>query len=396
MHVPNEVVRVYKLLDINLIRHYIHVLTYYYIDFDDDLLDLLSDSEDIAPKKRTKPKIQLTQKSKQHTAKPDGKPITSIKDDSVLPDLDLERPGTSRGNPLLENNPRHSATAVQKESSTDTNVLTLDSPHQSNIVSRRSLSAKSSKSSESSSSVHSRGVDFDEDDDDILGSMGFDDSSTQSSKRGSSKADASSTRLDDILGVGKPKSKPDTGSKSTHFSSRIGNTSTTTTDEDSFQFGSYVPSSVDISSASPKQSLKLPSGRRRGSSELDTSITTRPNSAPSPAKKSVHFAQKLETSERPSSSPSISEPKKPSLKVEKVTFDRQTASKRAPGSTSKDGVPGSRKPPLPVKAEGGGTAGLEDSQVGEKGDVVESGDFSLDSSTQHNQSSSTGISLNNR
>ena len=367
-------------------------MCYYYIDFDDDLLDLLSDSEDIAPKKRTKPKIQLTQKSKQHTAKPDGKPITSIKDDSVLPDLDLERPGTSRGNPLLENNPRHLATAVQKESSTDTNVLTLDSPHQSNIVSRRSLSAKSS---ESSRSVHGRGVDFDEDDDDILGSMGFDDSSTQSSKRGSSKADASSTRLDDLLGVGKPKSKPDAGSKSTHFSSGIGNTSTTTTDEDSFQFGSYVPSSVDISSASPKQSLKLPSGRRRGSSELDTSITTRPNSAPSPAKKSVHFAQKLESSERPSSSPSISEPKKPSLKVEKVTVDKQT-SKRAPGSTSKDGVPRSRKPPLPVKTEGGGTAGLEDSQVGEKGDVVESGDFSFDSSTQHNRSSSTGISLKNR
>ena len=361
------------------------------VDFDDDLLDLLSDSEDFAPKKRTKPKIQLTPKSKQDTAKPDGKPITSSKVDS---NLDLERPGTSRGNPLSENITSHSATAVQKkESDTDTNILTLGSSHQSNIASHRS---PSTKSNELRSSVQSRGVDFEDDDDDILGGLGFDDSTTEPSKCGSSsKIGATSSRLDELLGVGKLQSKQDTGSKSTSLSSRMGNTNTSTTDEDGFQFGSYVPSSVDISSASPKRSLKLPSGRRRGSSELDTSLTTRPNSAPSPAKKSVHFAQKLESSERPSSSPSTSEPKKPSLRVEKVAIDKHT-SKHAPGSTSKVDVPRTKKPPLPVKTDGGRTMGLEDTQVGEKDDGIESGDFGFDDSTQHIQSSSIGVNLKDK
>ncbi len=256
-------------------------------DFEDDILDILSDGDNEPPKKRGKPKIKLNKKSE--PIKTDNNPITSLFDNDP-PSLELERPGTSRGTSFTDK--AHRGNSVTIDTSTPVpDVLKLDTQ----VMTPRKLN--DSKAA----------VTFDDDDDDILGGLGFDNEKPKSNSR--STATATSSRLDDLLGVNKPnKTAVKTISKSTNSQDRKEAKTTTAEPGDSFQFGSYVPSSVDNSSGPLRRgSLKVPSGRRRGTSgEIDSSLVTRPSTAePSLTKKSVHFAEKLE---RPSSSPSAADP----------------------------------------------------------------------------------------
>lgn len=199
------------------------------------------------------------------------------------------------------------------------------------------------------SSVQSKGVTFDDDNDDnddILVGMGLDDGSALSNRHNSVKTGKprkdESSRLDELLGVSKPKSKLDTGVISEGLSRK------TKSDPDDFQFEGYVPSAVNNSSTHSRRSLALPMGRYHGSSEVDPSLKARSNSVPSPAKKSVHFAQNLENSERPSSSSSEPVPKRPSLKTE--LSDKQSP-RQPPPSAGQASVSMSNKPSLTVRME---------------------------------------------
>ena len=307
-----------------------------FTDFEDEILDLLSDGEDMAPKTRTKPKIQLIVKKPkpQEPSKADDKPITSPTEGHASSGIELERPGTSRGLPQSNQEPGTTKTVAMatptlvpvKEGNAD--VLKVET---------------SNKKTNDSKSI----VTFD-DDDDILGGLGFDDEKPPSRH----KATTPTSRLDDLLGVNKSSSMQSKQSK-TKSSSKADETGTAISEADDggFQFGGYIPSSVgDVSGPSRRGSLKLPSGRRRGSSELDSRVTDKPNTS-SPVRKSVHFAENLETSEKPASSSVKS--RRSSLKGEKTTppsLDKQSVKSVLPGEDS-NGRQLSRKPPLPVKAD---------------------------------------------
>ena len=353
------------------------------LDFDDDdLLDLLSDSgdEDLAPKKRGKPKIQIKSKSTTPTTPTsppadhdtagghkDGKPITLT---STTPSVtvatdETDRPRTSRGGKLdsMDSVFSSDSTLASKSknkfssasSSLGTDILKLDHPSPSKPTTPTGRS-----------SLNSTQIDFDDDEDDFLSGMGLDDSAGDvigSSKQGlgGKQTERRGTMLDDLLGT-----KGSSASKLTENKSRSdrrdGVKKTDDGDgeeEEGFQFGGYMPSSAADSSntttLSTKSNLKLPSGRRKGSSELSDSLTTRPGSAPAPAaRKSVRFADSVETSERPSSSPAVSEAARatpPSLlgardgrraETGAVSTDSDRSS-----SSKLDGGEGGKKPPLP-------------------------------------------------
>jgi len=253
-------------------------------DFDDDILDILSDGEDTAPKKRTKPVIQLN-KTPRET---DSKLITSNTDEP-------ERPGTSRGKPHAHRELPSFSEPIQEPTPAK----------QDNVLKVHDTRPAKTKSKEKNA------VSFD-DNDDILGGLGFETEQTPSKPRGA----MATSRLDDLLGVNKSEAKSTAPKTSRQRNKDIAKTNPGNKDDD-FQFGGYVPSSIE---APPKRSgLKLPSGRRRGENET---ITTRPSTAPSPAKKSVHFAETLEVSDRPQSSTS-GEPRRSLMKNEPMESEEK-------------------------------------------------------------------------
>ena len=360
----------------------IHTIILYALDFDDDdLLDLLSDSgdEDLAPKKRGKPKIQIKSKSTTPTTPTsppadhdtagghkDGKPITltSTTRSVTIATDETDRPRTSRGDKQdsMDSFVSSDSTLASKSknkfssasSSLGTDILKLDHPSPSKTTTPTGRS-----------SLNSTQIDFDDDEDDFLSGMGLDDSAGDvigSSKQGlgGKRTERRGTMLDDLLGT-----KSSSASKPTENKSRsdrrdgVKKPDSDDGEEEGFQFGGYMPSAIADSSntttPSTKSNLKLPSGRRKGSSELSDSLTTRPGSAPAPAaRKSVRFADSVETSERPSSSPAVSEASRatpPSLLGARDGRRAETGAASTDSdksSSSKlDGGEGGKKPPLP-------------------------------------------------
>ena len=333
-------------------------------DFEDEILDLLSDGEDMAPKTRTKPKIKLSIKKPkpQEPTNTDSNPITSPTEGLAPSGNELERPSTNRGLPTKEKEPSTMETVTK---ATPTLV-----PVKEGGADILKVETSKKKTNDSKNTVT-----FDDDDEDILGGMGFDDEKTPSKP----KTTTPTSRLDDLLGTSKSskaqsKSKPSSRTEETEVKSANGEG-----EDGSLQFGGYVPSSVGGSGGPTRRgSLKLPSGRRRGSSELDSSVMDRPSTAPSPVRKSVHFAENLEMNERPASSSTVVESRRSSLRSEKnlPPSPGKQSVKTTPPSPSKqsqkplgeehDGKLPSRKPSLPVKAEqamesGGG--GLKEDDV---------------------------------
>ena len=330
---------------------------------DEDLLDLLSDDDtkDPTPKKRTKPRIQLkTIRPKLEGSaavdalqqpQSDGKPITSR---DAGPDMDSgreataseldsvpDRPRTSHGRPSMRDVRISSeaenlmvATGAPKSTGGDSepSILKLDSPMHQSAASRKPRGSVS--------------MDFSDDDDDILSGMGLEDEAPplRSSAGGliHTSRERRGSKLDELLGTAPKKpamtAKLGTESPKTEKTKAVGSSGLNTDsngEEDGYQFGGYVPS---VASGEAGKPTSLPSGRRRLSSDGDSlSLTSRPNSAP--AKKSVRFADTVETGDRPSSSPSVSEGAKMPLK----------GSRKLSGS--KKGESGLRKPPLPRKSE---------------------------------------------
>ncbi len=202
------------------------------LDYEDDILDILSDGDAELPTKRTKAKLKHTKK----VVKQDEKPITSTSEAAVA------------------------------------SSLVIDTPK------------KSKKSSDSKNTVT-----FDDDDDDILGGLGFDEPAARSTNA------VANSRLDDLLGTSKPlvtKTKLEQNAPVT-LSDNVKTAAATNDPDNSFQFGGYVPSSVE-SRLHKRSSLRVPSGRRKGSSEIDPTLVTRPSTASSPMKKSVRFPEDLE------------------------------------------------------------------------------------------------------
>ena len=341
----------------------------------DDLLDLLSDSgdEDQTPKKREKPKIQLTSKSKPEistTSTPtlansegtstqdNGKPITSTAKSIPNESSEIERPRTSRGKQDLADTKNSSNTAISgpamesKKTSSGADILTIDS---------------SSKQRTPRSSLKSVQVDFDDDDegDDLLSGMGLDDSGP-AKQLGKGKPEGRGSVLDELLGrkTSASSKEPEDSNKSKHSAAKAKKLTDDKTDSDgegeSFQFGGYVPSAAsgDQSSTSgraKKPRLKVPLGRR-GFSELTLppdALTARPGSAPSPAiKKSVRFSDTVETSDRPLSSPATTS-EGGATKAPPTSSSHNNQSMAAPSdkddasSASKQSSEGAKKPPLP-------------------------------------------------
>ena len=330
---------------------------------DDDLLDLLSDSgdEDLAPKKREKPKIQLMSKPKSTsttvaTASPpplandtplDGKPITSTS--SVVNGNhtdELVRPRTSRGNQSIINTNKSSApprllptseNEMKSSTTSGVDVLKLDD----------SLTA---------GSLNSTQVDFDDAGDDLLSGMGLDDSDVIGGSAKPPKGRQPERRgsiLDELLG---------TKSSSTKSAeTKLKKEKDIDGEGDGFQFGGYLPSAAADSAVSTtptranKSNLKIHSGRR-GSSELSDVLASRPGSAPTPAKKSVRFADATETSERPSSSPATSVTAATTPPNSGGGGSKRLASSAVLTPSSEVDVSsrpireGSKKPPLPRRA----------------------------------------------
>lgn len=343
----------------------------------DDLLDFLSDSgdEDQAPKKREKPKIQLTSKSKPEiststTTTPtltnsediatqdNGKPITSLKN-TIEENSEIKRPRTSRGKQDLTvtKNSSNAIPAPAMESKWSSSGAAIDS---------------SSKQRTSAGSLKSAQVDFDDDEgDDLLSGMGLDDSDVigPAKQPEKGKPERQGSVLDELLGKRSSAPSKEAGDNNKSKSSEIKAKKLTDdkTDSDgegeSFQFGGYVPSAVsgDQSSTSiqaKKPRLKMPVGRR-GFSELTLppdALTTRPGSAPSPAvKKSVRFADTVETSDRPSSSPATTS-EGGVTKAPPTAGSHNNRNTAAPSdkddasSTSKQSSEGAKKPPLPSRS----------------------------------------------
>lgn len=406
---------------LNIIYVHVHCTLHLPIDFDeDDLLDLLSDSgdEDLAPKKREKPKIQIKSKSSlSATSTPtvpapgsslvdnkdtqnDGKPITSANFTAGnCEGDDIERPRTSSGKQGVADSinssslplsipPALSASETKPKQSSSTfapDILKIDHP--------------SAKASTSGGSLNSTQIDFDDDEDDILSGMGLDDSdvvdSAKSKVGGKKEMDkrGSSSMLEESLGAKKKSSsiKPKTESKKV---GQLGDDASNGK-EDDFQFGGYLPSaaaddSTTTSTATAqanKSNLKVPSERRRSTEFLD-SLTTRPGSAPTSAKKSVRFSDTIEMSDRPSSSPAAGEVSKqpPSTRE-----GRRTALVDAPseleGLSAKVGGDGAKKPPLPRRsATAVDSASTKSKEVGgeplDEGRSDGSGDMREDSSIE--------------
>ena len=358
-----------QLYNVNTHITHIHIP----VELDDDLLDLLSDgdAEDPAPKKRTKPRIQLrTGRAKteggavtdtSHRLQSDGKPITSgertTENEKVdaSPSIDGGREATTSERDSIPDRPRTGhgramtgdttagseaeiravATGASEGAGGDSgpNVLKLDSPMHQSVPSRKPRGS----------------VDVDFDGDDILSGMGLEDEEPALRSSAGGLVGASRVRrgskLDELLGTAPKKpfkteklgakgDKSKTGESTTASGLNI---SSSTGEEDGYQFGGYVPSvaSGEVHVGKP---TGLPPGRKRHSSDGDPlSLTSRPTSAP--AKKSVRFADTVETSDRPSSSPSVSEVAKTPLK----------GSRKHSGP--KEGESGLRKPPLPRKSE---------------------------------------------
>ena len=322
----------------------------------------MSDSgdEDLAPKKREKPKIQLTPKPRSATptaaaattscpslAKDDGKPITSKSsaDDSNRTD-EIERPRTSRGKQKitddLSNSPQLLATA-------ETRLLPPGPSRKEVLKLDNSLTA---------GSLNGTQVDFGDAGDDLLSGMGLDDSDVigGSLKPGVhiSKSERRGSVLDELLGT------KGSSTKTTENKMKERSKESDDHDGDAFQFGDYLPSAAADSAVSTtptrtnKSNLKLPSGRR-GSSEHSDILTSRPGSAPALAKKSVRFADTVETSERPSSSPANSEVARTTPSSGSGSGKSSSSSAVAAASSDVDaatsqGSDGSRKPPLPKRS----------------------------------------------
>lgn len=138
-------------------------------------------------------------------------------------------------------------------------------------------------------------VNFDDnDDDDILSGLGFEDDKV-APPTNNNLAVASQQR-----GVQKAHQTKEKAAPPTSKSAVVGEG-----EEETVQFGGYIPSVSDSSSKS--------SERRRGRGE-SSSLTLRPSTAPSAAKKTVRFSEQLEESERPSSAMLTRETPKLTLK----------------------------------------------------------------------------------
>lgn len=279
-------------------------------------------------KKRAKPRIQLrTTRSKPESSAPlreDGKPITYGEGDSIggeeegllaeFGGMELgERPRTSHGRPLSGEAVPTAGSITRtgrSERSSQPDILTLDS----SFNTPRANAA----------------VDFGDDDDDILSGMGLDDSGPPRKEKGLKETRGS--RIDDLLGTTtrKPALKTDRErEKSSKAKPTLTEGRTSDGEEDGYMFGSYLPSAASGSSGKPRG---LPTARR---TSVDAeSLTSRPSSAPSSgAKKSVRFADTVETSDRPSSSPAANESSVQGRRRRKEKEDT------------------SKKPPLPRKSQ---------------------------------------------
>ena len=346
--------------------------THTHVELDDDLLDLLSDgdTEDPAPKKRTKPRIQL----RTGRAKPEGGAATNASqglqsDGKPITSGERKTENRADGSPSMDGGGE--ATASEMDSVPDhprtrhrgpvTGDTTAGSEAENRAVatgvsegaggdSKPSLPKQDSSLRRSVPSQKPRGsVGVDLDGDDLLSGMGLEDEEpalTRSSTGGLVGAPGvrRGSKLDELLGTAPKKPSPKTEklgargdkTKAAGPTATSGlSTSRSTGEEDGYQFGGYVPS---VASGASKPT-SLPSGmmRRLGSDGDPLSLTSRPTSAP--AKKSVRFADTVETSDRPSSSPSVSEVTKAPLK----------GSRKSSGP--KEGEGGSRKPPLSRKSE---------------------------------------------
>ena len=328
-----------------------------FVDFDDDLLDLLSDSgdEDLAPKKREKPKIQLKSKSKPVESAPtpindvtqedNGKPITFSSNINISSKEELDRPRTSRGKQSLTDDnvssepaSLPSAPPKGKKNPSGADVLTMDFP---------------SKQNAPAGSLNSTQIDFGDEDDDLLTGLGLDDedSSVIGSAKLGKKPERRGSMLDELLGKSSSSAKAAKIKLKEH---RDEDKQDSDAEGEGFQFGGYLPTVASESTAAAttvnnKPRLKVPSGRRN-SSELSDSLTSRPGSAPSPVKKSVRFVDTIETSERPSSSPASSEVSKPppgSRGARRPTATAATSDQVTPQQHTGDGA---KKPPLPRRS----------------------------------------------
>lgn len=312
----------------------------------------------MGPKKRAKPTIQL--KTSRTSAKPEigsrnlgGKPITSeggIDNGEGMGDREgpggLDRPKTSRGKSPLEKlaELQNGGIGESKERG-GADVLRLDSPpEQCSAAPSITTTPLRTHSRPAADSGISSKIDFGDDEDDLLSGMGLDDNGTSSKTKNSGIFGTKrGSKVDELFGTTarKPFSrqltktverKAENAKQPQRGAAKIGggeDEKEEEEEEEGYQFGGYLPS-VALGSDS----------RRRHSSE--ESLTSRPSSAP--AKKSVRFADTVdvETSDRPSSSPAVTDPPKPSLKGGRKggTVGRQ----REEDETS-------RKPPLPRKMD---------------------------------------------
>ena len=288
----------------------------------------------MAPKKRAKPTIQL--KTSRTSTKPergssslDGKPITSeagTDSGGGTGDGDgaggLERPKTSRGKSVLEDG--------------GADGLMLDSPPEQCPTPSITTTPVRTRNQPAVDSAIGSKIDFGEDEDDLLSGMGLDDNATSSKTKDSGIFGTKrGSKVDELFGTAARKTtgrqltknaerKAENAKQPQRGPAEIGGGGEEEEEEEDYQFGGYLPSAALGGDS-----------RRRNSSE--DSLTSRPSSAP--AKKSVRFADTVdvETSDRPSSSPAVTDPPKPSLKGNRKggTVDRPREA--------------SRKPPLPRK-----------------------------------------------
>ena len=325
-------------------------------ELDDDLLDLLSDSdhEDTAPKKRAKPTIQL--KTSRTSTKPetgssslDGKPITSKGDTDNGGGMGdgegtggLECPTTSRGKSVLEKPEElEDGGGGENKEKGGADVLRLDSPPEQRPAPSITTTPVRTRSRPAVDSAIGSKIDFGEDEDDLLSGMGLDDNGTSSKTKDSGIFGTKrGSKVDELFGTAARRttgrSLTKTAEKMTQNAKQpqrgaaeIGGGGEEEEEEEGYQFGGYLPS-VALGGDS----------RRRHSSE--ESLTSRPSSAP--AKKSVRFADTVdvEASDRPSSSPAVTDPPKPSLKGNK---------KGSAVGRPREVDEVSRKPPLPRKMD---------------------------------------------
>lgn len=335
-------------------------------DLDDDFLDLLSDNDhgDVAPKTRTKPKIQLRtgQGSKSSEGSSlDGKPITSEggvnnnegggKGEGLSQELD--RPKPSRGKSEAEKWEDLDGESKTREKG-KADALKLDSSLKQQRPTDSTMSVKGLNQSSTVDSFSSSKIDFSEDGDDLLSGMGLDDGTTSKhfgARRGS--------KIDELLGTaarkatGGPLSKSEkSGIRNAKLPKSTAESGEVEEEKEDYQFGGYLPSAaVDGGSLKP---------RRRHSS--DDALTSRPSTAP--VKKSVRFADMVETSDRPSSSPAVTEPPKPSLKGA-----RRSTSVGRP----KEGGEASRKPNSPPGVESEGAAEQQEGVIHSGSSLVRDG-----------------------